>query len=76
MSQQEDMVTQDAGHDEETGSYVAVSPAADMAEDAAGEGLADADSEPGEGDEDRGVQRINRADRRRRKQGRNDRLER
>jgi spoIIIJ-associated protein len=51
MSQQEDMVAQDAGHDEETGSYVAVSPAADMAEDAAGEGLADADSEPGEGDE-------------------------
>jgi len=28
MSQQEDMVAQDAGHDEETGSYVAVSPAA------------------------------------------------
>jgi spoIIIJ-associated protein len=30
MSQQEDMVTQDAGHDEETGSYVAVSPAAEV----------------------------------------------
>jgi len=56
MSQQEDMVAQDAGHDEETGSYVAVSPAADMAEgaeDAAGEGLADADAddESGEGDD-------------------------
>ena len=31
MSQQEDMVAQDAGHDDETGSYVAVSPAADDA---------------------------------------------
>ena len=31
MSQQEDMVTQDAGHEEETGSYVAVSAAADEA---------------------------------------------
>jgi spoIIIJ-associated protein len=29
MSQQEDMVAQDAGHDEETGSYVAVNSAAD-----------------------------------------------
>ncbi len=62
MSQQEDMVAQDAGHDEETGSYVAVSPAADMAEDAedaAGEGLADADAdnEPGEGDEAVGERR-------------------
>ena len=34
MSQQEDMVAQDAGHDEETGSYVAVSPAAEAADDA------------------------------------------
>lgn len=31
MSQQEDMVAQDAGRDDETGSYVAVSPAADVA---------------------------------------------
>ena len=30
MSQQEDIVAQDAGHDEETGSYVAVSPAAEL----------------------------------------------
>ena len=30
MSQQEDMVAQDAGHDQETGSYVAMSPAADV----------------------------------------------
>jgi len=39
MSQQEDMVAQDAGHDEETGSYVAVSPAANngAADDAADE---------------------------------------
>jgi spoIIIJ-associated protein len=35
MSQQEDMVAQDAGHDEETGSYVAVSAAAEVAGDAA-----------------------------------------
>ena len=51
MSQQEDMVAQDAGHDEETGSYVAVSPAADEAGgagDTAGEAVADleADEEP------------------------------
>lgn len=39
MSQQEDMVAQDAGHDEETGSYVAVSPAADNG--AADSGAAD-----------------------------------
>jgi spoIIIJ-associated protein len=31
MSQQEDIVTQDAGHEDETGSYVAVSPAAEVA---------------------------------------------
>jgi spoIIIJ-associated protein len=39
MSQQEDMVAQDAGHDEETGSYVAVSPAANNG--AADDGAAD-----------------------------------
>jgi|HubBroStandDraft_2_1064218.scaffolds.fasta_scaffold145698_1 spoIIIJ-associated protein len=46
MSQQEDMVTQDAGHDEETGSYVAVSPAAEVASgpgDAADEASDDLD---------------------------------
>jgi len=43
MSQQEDMVAQDAGQDEETGSYVAVSPAGD----GAGDDL-DVDTEPGE----------------------------
>jgi spoIIIJ-associated protein len=31
MSQQEDIVAQDAGHEDETGSYVAVSPAAEVA---------------------------------------------
>jgi spoIIIJ-associated protein len=55
MSQQDDMVAQDAGHDQETGSYVAMSPAADVAdggEDAADEVLDDLESgEPGEGDE-------------------------
>lgn len=56
MSQQEDMVAQDAGPDEETGSYVAVGPAADVAggaEDGAGEALddLDGDEQPGEGDE-------------------------
>jgi spoIIIJ-associated protein len=55
MSQQEDMVTQDPGHDEETGSYVAVGPAADVAggaQDAADEALVDLDAEdePGAGD--------------------------
>jgi spoIIIJ-associated protein len=53
MSQQEDMVAQDAGHDRETGSYVAVSPAAEMADsaDTADEALGDVESdEPGEGD--------------------------
>jgi spoIIIJ-associated protein len=63
MSQQEDIVAQDAGHDEETGSYVAVSPAAEMADgasDDADEGLADADadSEPGEGDEAGGERKV------------------
>jgi len=63
MSQQEDMVAQDAGHDEQTGSYVAVSPAAELADDAgddADEGLADADadSEPGDGDEAVGERRV------------------
>jgi spoIIIJ-associated protein len=46
MSQQEDMVAQDAGHDEETGSYVAVSPAAEVASgpgDAADEASDDLD---------------------------------
>jgi spoIIIJ-associated protein len=67
MSQQEDIVAQDAGHDEETGSYVAVSPAAEMADDAgddADEGLADADAanEPGEGDEAAGERRASVAD--------------
>jgi spoIIIJ-associated protein len=63
MSQQEDIVAQDAGHDEETGSYVAVSPAADLAdgvENAADEALddADADGGPGEGDEKVGERRA------------------
>jgi spoIIIJ-associated protein len=55
MSQQEDMVAQDAGHDQETGSYVAMSPAADVpdgTEDAADEVLDDLESvESGEEDE-------------------------
>jgi len=59
MSQQEDMVAQDAGHDEETGSYVAVSPAgseatADQAggdEDSAAEDAGDLDlDDSGDGD--------------------------
>jgi len=53
MSQQEDMVAQDAGHDRETGSYVAMSPAADEVDsaDTADEALDDLGSdEPGEGD--------------------------
>lgn len=50
MSQQDDMVTQDAGHDE-TGSYVAVSPGTD-AGNAPDETLDVLESdEPGEGDE-------------------------
>lgn len=50
MSQQDDMVTQDAGHDE-TGSYVAVGPATD-AGNAPDETLDVLESdEPGEGDE-------------------------
>ncbi len=67
MSQQEDIVAQDAGHDEETGSYVAVSPAAELADDAgddADQGLADADAanEPGEGDEaDEGAEQPQRS---------------
>jgi spoIIIJ-associated protein len=59
MSQQEDIVTQDAGHEDETGSYVAVSPAAeeaggagDTADEAIGD--LDGDEEPGEADEDTG----------------------
>lgn len=54
MSQQEDMVTQDAGHDQETGSYVAMSPAADVPDgtEDAGDGVLE-DLESGEpGDED------------------------
>jgi spoIIIJ-associated protein len=51
MSQQDDMVTRDAGHDDETGSYVAVGPAAD-AENASDEALDVLESdEPGEDDE-------------------------
>ena len=43
MSQQEDMVAQDAGHDEETGSYVPVNPPSSEADssDAAGSDAAD-----------------------------------
>jgi spoIIIJ-associated protein len=52
MSQQEDMVTQDAGHDEETGSYVAVSPAAEVA-GGAGDTADDA-VDTGEADESTG----------------------
>jgi spoIIIJ-associated protein len=55
MSQQDDMVAQDAGHDQETGSYVAMSPAADVPDgggDTADEVLDDLESgEPGEGDD-------------------------
>jgi len=55
MSQQEDMVAHDAGQDEELGSYVAVSPAANVAdggEVTADETLDDLESdEPGEDDE-------------------------
>jgi spoIIIJ-associated protein len=40
MSQQEDMVAQDAGHDQEAASYVAVSHAADEADEADGAGTA------------------------------------
>jgi len=66
MSQQEDMVAQDAGHDEETGSYVAVSPAADLpaaavedaaAEDDDAEALDDLGTDDGSGEaEDDGGQ--------------------
>jgi spoIIIJ-associated protein len=48
MTQQEDMVAQDAGRDEETGSYVAVSPAADVAggaDDSADENPDDLDAD-------------------------------
>ncbi len=48
MSQQEDMVAQDAGRDEETGSYVAVSPAA--GEDAAEVDLDDTGGDSASGD--------------------------
>jgi len=50
MSQQEDMVAQDAGHDEETGSYVAVSPAADNG--AADNGAADSAAPDSAADDD------------------------
>lgn len=57
MSQQEDMVAQDAGHDDEAGSYAAVSPAAsltdgaaeDISDQAADELEADEPGESGEG---------------------------
>jgi spoIIIJ-associated protein len=49
MGQQEDMVAQDAGHDEETSSYVAVSPAGEAAGDA--EGLADESADDIDGDD-------------------------
>ena len=48
MSQQEDMVAQDAGHDEETSSYVAVNPAAEAAggaPDAADDAIEDFDAD-------------------------------
>jgi spoIIIJ-associated protein len=55
MSQQEDIVAQDAGHDDETSSYVAVSPAADEAggagdspDDAVGEFEADSATDDAE----------------------------
>jgi len=55
MSQQEDMVAQDAGHDDEAGSYAAVSPAAsvsDGAEDALDQAPNSLEAdEPGESDE-------------------------
>jgi spoIIIJ-associated protein len=56
MSQQEDIVTQDAGHEDETGSYVAVSPAAEVAGgagDTADEAIDDleADEDAAEADE-------------------------
>jgi spoIIIJ-associated protein len=59
MSQQEDIVTQDAGHEDETGSYVAVSPAAEVAGgagDTADEAIEDleADEDTGEAEEDTG----------------------
>ena len=55
MSQQEDMVAQDAGHDDETGSYVAVSPAADdsAADDSAADnGAADNGADDDGADDD------------------------
>src|SRR5580704_2111136 len=52
MSQQEDIVTQDAGHEDETGSYVAVSPAAEVA-GGAGDTADDA-VDTGEADENTG----------------------
>jgi spoIIIJ-associated protein len=52
MSQQEDIVTQDAGHEDETGSYVAVSPAAEVA-GGAGDTADDA-VDTGEADESTG----------------------
>jgi spoIIIJ-associated protein len=45
MSQQEDMVAQDAGHDEETGSYVAVDSAADEDAGRPTDGAADLESD-------------------------------
>lgn len=60
MSQQEDIVTQDAGHEDETGSYVAVSPAAEVAGgagDTADEAVEDleADDDTAEADDDTGA---------------------
>jgi spoIIIJ-associated protein len=65
MSQQEDIVTQDAGHEDETGSYVAVSPAAEVAGGAgdsaeaiddleAGDDAAEAGENTGEAGDDTG----------------------
>jgi len=57
MSQQDDMLTQDAGHDDGTGSYVPVGPATD-AGNAPDETLDVLESdEPGEGDETAGSPR-------------------
>jgi spoIIIJ-associated protein len=63
MSQQEDMVAQDAGHDQEAGSYVAVNNDADEA-DSAGTASGEAfdDVEPDEaGDDDVASERPGRA---------------
>ena len=74
MSQQEDMVAQDAGHDEETGSYVAVNPAASetgvddgaadyaLGDDAVVDDAADEDGAPEDG-ADLDVDQANETDR-------------